>query len=421
MDTVSIDDIKDGMVTAEDVHGQQGVLIIPRGTVLGEEQIRAMRAYGVRDVAMVSDAVQPDDTAARIAASEARCRELLRPRFSGLDLDAPFGRAVFDLAAERAASRALEAGIDWDAPLSEPCLLAPPPEEQLFSATAVDPAGLVSDEVELATLPEVHLRLLDALQSETSSSQELAACIGHDPGLTTKLLGLVNSPHYGSRAPVDSISWAVSMVGRKELTTLAMGLAAVSAFDDIAPELWDMRAFWGHAAACGVYASLLAEDCPGTAPHRVFVGGLLADIGQLVILRKLPAAACRALLLSRTEGLPIAVAETAVLGFDHTAVGRTLLAHWHFPQALTAMVADHLRPDGRPETRETALVHVADILATAWAWPAFSSAPVPALSEAAWDSLGIAPETLAQVAEAGDVRIRDIESVFFAANPLPRH
>ena len=76
---------------------------------------------------------------------------------------------------------------------------------------------------------------------------------------------------------------------------LVLGLAALSAFSDIAPGLCDMRGFWGHAAACGVYASLLAAACPGTAPERVFVGGLLHDIGQLVIMRKLPAAALRGL------------------------------------------------------------------------------------------------------------------------------
>ena len=182
-----------------------------------------------------------------------------------------------------------------------------------------------------------------------------------------------------------------------------------------------MRAFWRHAAACGVYASLLAAACPGTSPERTFIGGLLHDIGQLVILRKLPAAAGRALLLSRVEGLPIAEAETAVLGFDHTAVGRALLTNWNFPEALTTMTADHLRPDGRPESRETALIHVADILATAWMWPAFTAAPVPALSEEAWRSLGIDDAVLAGVAEAGDARIRDIESVFFTAPASPRH
>lgn len=410
---VSIEDVEHGMVTAEDVSGQHGAFVLARGVTIGEEQIRAMRAYGVRDLHVVSANAEPPDETARRAAVADRCRNLLLPRFAALDLAASFGRAVFDLAVERTTARVLADGLDLEAVPAAPPLVSLPPERYLFSPKDVDPQSLVSGEVELATLPEVHARLIQALHSDKTSAQDLAAIIGRDPSLAARLLRLVNSPHYGSRAPVDTISRAVALVGRKELTSLVMGLAALAAFGDITPELCDMRAFWRHAAACGVYAALLANACPGLAPDRVFVGGLLHDIGQLVILRKLPAAAGRALLLSRMEGLPLAEAETAVLGFDHAAVSRALLTNWHFPETLTAMAAGHHRPDDHPGDREVAVVHVADILATAWTWPAFSGAPVPGLSQSAWRALGLAAADLAAVAAAGDTRIQDIESVFF--------
>ncbi|MEA4855555.1 MAG: HDOD domain-containing protein [Solidesulfovibrio sp.] len=411
---VSIEEVKNGMVAGKDVSGQHGVLLLPKGSVISEEHLRAMRAFGVRDVEVVAQGPADGDDDEGFAEVLARCRALLRPRFAALDLAAPFGQMVFERAAARAAAQALAEGLDLDAAADTPSLTGFAPERQLFGPENIDPASLVSGEVELATLPEVHVRLLEALQAEHSSAQDLAAIIGRDPSLSAKLLRLVNSPHYGSRAPIDSIARAVAMVGRKELTTLVLGLAALTAFDDIEPGLWDMRAFWRHAAACAVYASLLAAACPGTAPDRAFVGGLLHDIGQLVILRKLPAAAARALLLSRVEGLPDAEAETAVLGFDHALVGRTLLTSWHFPETLTRIAADHHHPPGDVASRETALVHVADILATAWAWPAFSGSPVPALSEAAWRSLGLPETLLAEVAAAGDDRVCDIEAVFFS-------
>ncbi|WP_428562787.1 MAG: HDOD domain-containing protein [Solidesulfovibrio sp. DCME] len=414
---VNIDAVVHGMVAGKDISGQHGLLLLPKGTVISEEHLRSMRAFGVRDVEIL--APQPDtdgqDEAddGDFAETLARCRALLRPRFAALDIAAPFGQAVFELAAGRAASRALAEGLDLDAAALTPSLTGFAPERQLFGPETIDPASLVSGEVELATLPEVHVRLLSALEAENTTPQDLAAIIGRDPSLSAKLLRLVNSPHYAARTPIDSITRAVAMVGRKELTTLVLGLAALTAFDDIEPGLWDMRAFWRHAAACAVYASLLAAACPGTASDRAFVGGLLHDIGQLVILRKLPAAAARALLLSRVEGLPDTEAETAVLGFDHALVGQTLLTGWHFPETLTRLVADHHQPPSDAASRETALVHVADILATAWSWPAFSGSPVPALREAAWQSLGLPEYLLPEVAAAGDDRIRDIEAVFF--------
>lgn len=420
MGKVNIEDVQLGMVVDEDIDGPDGVRLTARGVPLGEEHIRALRAFGVRAVDIVSDTPEADDGKAKLfAETQARCGQLLRTRFAALDLSGPFGGTVFEVATRRAATRVLAEGLDLDTVAASPALSCPTPEHSLFGTKGVDPASLVSGEVELATLPEVHVRLIEALHSENSSPQELATIIGRDPSLAAKLLKLVNSPYYGSRTPVDTISRAVAMVGQTELTSLVLGLAALSAFSDIAPGLWDMRAFWRHAAGCGVYASLLSAACPGTDPDRVFVGGLLHDIGQLVILCKLPAAAGRALLLSRVECIPTSEAEKAVLGFDHTAVGQVLLDRWNFPPSLAAMVVDHHQPDGRPESRETALVHIADILATAWAWPAFTGAPVPRLCEAAWRSTGLSPAILAGVAETGDARIGDIESVFFSAKASP--
>ena len=411
----SIEDITPGMVVGRDVSGQDGVVLAQCGVTLSEEHLRTMRAFGIRNVEIVSPGGGDDDEAAsKLETALARCRDLLRPRFQALDLESPLGQAVFNLAVGRAAARVVTEHLDLDTVSDVPAFTCLPPEDQLFDTAAVDPGILVSGEVELATLPEVYVRLLEALHSEKASSGELADIIGRDPSLTAKLLKLVNSPLYASRTPVDSIGRAVSMVGQKELTTLVTGLAAVSAFSDIAPGLCDMRMFWRHAAACGIYASLLAQSVPGANPNRAFVGGLLHDIGQLVILCKLPAAAGRALLLSRVEGLPANEAEMAVLGFDHAAVGQALLTNWNFPPSLIAMTADHHRPDGLPQSRDTALVHIADILATACVWPALSGPPVPAVTETAWRSLGLPETALETVVQAGDDQIRAIESIFFS-------
>lgn len=416
----SMEDVIPGMVAGREVRGRDGTLLAPAGGVLVEAQLRAMRAQGVRVVDIVGQDGEPDggEAAERLALAAARCRQLLLPRFQAVDREGPLGRAVFELAVDRAAARAVAEGLDLAAVADAPALPSLPPEEQLFDHGGLNPASLVSGEVELATLPEVFALLLEALCSETASAGELAGIIGRDPSLAAKLLRLVNSPLFGSRAPVESIDRAVALVGHKELATLVTGLAAVSAFADIAPELYDMGMFWRHAASCAVYASLLAQAVPGAGPDRAFVGGLLHDLGQLVILRRLPAAAGRALLLSRVEGLSTSEAEIAVLGFDHAAVGQVLLAGWNFPPALTAMVADHHQPDGR--SRETAIVHFADVLAQAWVWPAFSSPPTPRASEAAWRSLGLSETVLATIAVAGDARIAAIESLFMGATPRPQ-
>ncbi len=49
-----------------------------------------------------------------------------------------------------------------------------------------------------------------------------------------------------------------------------------------------MKVFWRHSIACGVFARLLGTYVDGVSTERLFVSGLLHDIGRLVIFRALP-------------------------------------------------------------------------------------------------------------------------------------
>lgn len=416
---VRIEDVTDGMIVTTDVSAPDGGCLVSQGRSLSQADIRTMRAFGVQAVDIVSDEPEPDTTLEQLERAEAACRVLLEPRFAALDRTAPFGEALWKLAVTRAARQALAAPSLPEVSPDEPDMVSLPPEQSLFDTARFSPKGLVSGKVELATLPEVHVRLLQALAAPNSTARGIADVLRHDPSLTAKLLRLVNSPLYAPVSPIETIHRAVTVVGQKELTTLVFGLAACSAFADIPPELCDMRAFWHEAAACGAYAATLAEACPGTTADRAFVGGLLHDIGKLVILQKIPAAEGRALLLAKIERIPLHEAERAVLGFDNTAVSRALLSRWHFPGSLITMVADHHQPSDRPEARETAIIHVADILAAALAGPLRSGPQVPPVDDAAWRSLGLPETMLAEVAATGDARIDDIEAVFFDSGRPP--
>jgi HD-like signal output (HDOD) protein len=79
-------------------------------------------------------------------------------------------------------------------------------------------------------------------------------------------------------------------------------------------------------------------------PEEAFVGGVLHDIGKLVILLNLPEE-FRLIRKKRasTRGSS-AAAERSVLGFDHTQVGELLLEKWQMPDSLRACVRCHHHP-----------------------------------------------------------------------------
>ena len=158
---VSIQDVIPGMEVARDVNGQNGRLLAPRGLALAEEHIRVMRAFGVQNVDIVSDepGLDPEtEEAAALAVAEKACLGRLRSRFMAFNLASPFGETLWHLTASRCAVRLLAEGRSLDVLREETPLVCLPPEQHLFTQHAVDPGTLISGEVELATLPEVHAR-----------------------------------------------------------------------------------------------------------------------------------------------------------------------------------------------------------------------------------------------------------------------
>jgi len=84
-----------------------------------------------------------------------------------------------------------------------------------------------------------------------------------------------------------------------------------------------------------------------------------------------------------------------MLGFHHGAVGATLLDRWRLPAALVEAVAWHHAP--RLSSRhplETAVVHVADVIANGLSLGSSGEHLVPSFEPPAWDILDLSPTVL---------------------------
>ncbi len=88
-----------------------------------------------------------------------------------------------------------------------------------------------------------------------------------------------------------------------ELSTLALGISAIKVFKDIPGELVDMRSFWTHSVAVGVLAKHLGKKFPEISGERLFVSGLLHDIGRLVMFRRLPAISTEAIIYAHSNAM----------------------------------------------------------------------------------------------------------------------
>ncbi len=93
--------------------------------------------------------------------------------------------------------------------------------------------------------------------------------------------------------------------------------------------------------------------------------GLLASLGQLVIVQTLPDEYEK--VMEQAKGWPTAELEEEILGFNHPLVGGALLRSWELPDVISDVVQHTPDPEGLPEdtkdaVRElTCIMHMASL------------------------------------------------------------
>lgn len=222
----------------------------------------------------------------------------------------------------------------------------------------------VKDITGLVSPPEVCIRLLDLVDSPKSTAHEIGEVISSDPNLSARLLKLVNSSFYNYSGRIETLSRAIAIVGTRELYSLAISVSAVRAFSKIPVQLINMDTFWRHSLFCGIIARYLAKRCGILHPERLFVAGLLHDIGELVLFARAPEKTRDLMLVAEGEENVLAYAEQQEFGFNHADLGGLLATLWQLPETLVESISYHHTPfDAVCSKQQAAIVKIADILA----------------------------------------------------------
>ncbi|MGD0960133.1 MAG: HDOD domain-containing protein [Methylomonas sp.] len=226
--------------------------------------------------------------------------------------------------------------------------------------------SLLAGSNQLFTLPDIFFQVNEMIRDPRFSLADIGKVIVKDPGLSARLLQLVNSSFYGFQSKIDTISRAVTVVGVDELSSLIVATSVVDRFEKIPCELVDMTAFWMRSVHTGVMAKLLAKESLVLHNERLFLAGLLHDVGSLVLYQKMPEAAHQVLLSAAHDRRLLADFELEILGFTHADVARELIKNWGLPESLHEPIGCYLTPDtARLYRLDTYLLNVATELVNA--------------------------------------------------------
>lgn len=226
------------------------------------------------------------------------------------------------------------------------------------------PEDLIGENLKLVSLPAIVAKINQLLNDPNSSADDIAHLIGQDPALTARLIKLVNSPFYNFPSQIDTLSMAVTVLGTRQLRDLVIATTVVNNFKIPSKINFNLEIFWCHSISTGIAARTmaLAQNIPNS--ERLFITGLLHDIGKMIMALLLPRETESLNKVNKNANLQIENPEEQIFGFTHSHLANELLASWHFPESISQPILHHHDLDSKKEFQtDTAILHVANVIA----------------------------------------------------------
>lgn len=201
-------------------------------------------------------------------------------------------------------------------------------------------SSAIHTDLKLPSPPAIAVRILEAVNKEDTSYDELGRIISTDPALSTRILQVANSSFYGLPSKVDSIQRAMAILGCNALRNIALSFVIAKEMRAESTEAFDFDIFWKRSVTAGVSAGLIASLI-GKKSDDIFVTALLQDIGIVMMVLCEPDRYLKVLDEKKATGKPVAVVERALFGYDHQDVGMNVLKSWGLPSTIYRPIGHH--------------------------------------------------------------------------------
>ena len=243
---------------------------------------------------------------------------------------------------------------------------APPAQgEQLDSSPAADDrlSKIAAKVGDLPALPQMAMRVLHLTDSDDWRLDELEEAILRDHTLAARFLRLANSPYYGVRHEITTLTRALNLLGIRKIRSVVLA-ASVEGLHERKRGSFPGKVLWEHALAVAFVSQHLAQWCQSCNPEEAFIAGLLHDIGRPVMDKHGREQCQEVVRMFNTQVAPTLLdAERTVFDFDHTEVGGIVAHAWNLPPVIAHAIRFHHEPHHAPDhVTEAATVNLANAL-----------------------------------------------------------
>jgi HD-like signal output (HDOD) protein len=191
---------------------------------------------------------------------------------------------------------------------------------------------------DLPTIPAVAMKVMQLIECESATAEELAKVVASDPAVAARVLKISNSSFYGCQRQIQTLSHAIIVLGFATLKSLVVAASIKQVYQ---PYGLTEKMLWEHSFGAGLAARIIAKETRLVSEEEAFLGGLFHDIGKIIMNTMNSAQFQDAMMRCYNDGLTFEEAEQQVYPYTHSEVGGLVIKKWNFPDMLMHAVLNH--------------------------------------------------------------------------------
>lgn len=194
---------------------------------------------------------------------------------------------------------------------------------------------LMGKAIELPVLPATTQKVLSQMSDPDVSIEKIKRLISADPGLATKILTVANSAFYGGFRNIQNLSQAILRLGLSSVRNVVVAVSMKNVYKRFG---LTEKLLWEQMMGSALVANLTARATRLADPEDAFIGGLLHDVGKIVMNNEYPESFSRVIERVYNDSVDFSLAEKDHFNFTHREVGATVVKKWGFPESLELLV-----------------------------------------------------------------------------------
>jgi HD-like signal output (HDOD) protein len=262
---------------------------------------------------------------------------------------------------------------------------------------------------DIFVLPEAVIKVKQLIDDDATSMDDIAEVINYDPAIMSQVLKISNSALYKFPHTITTVTKSIQVIGTRSIYDLVLAYGVANAFKDIDPETVDLEKFWEQAVSCALICKYLAEEINLKEPEKLFVCGLLHNIGELVLVQLNPEVAKKCASIS-SENTPLML-QKKYLSFSYADISSELLKIWGIPNDISQIVSKIHVNEHSAQSEEEKIIQLAYVLALNNVNGEFYSSHAN-VTEEMYESLGLDIENINDALDFSNLQLMSVLALF---------